>query len=162
MTDHVVEVAQLGRSFGRKRALDGISLSIPQGSVFGLVGENGAGKTTLLKHLLGLLKAHEGSVRVFGLDPVADPVGVLGRTGYLSEDRDLPEWMKVSELMNYYRSFYPQWDTAFADELREMFELLPGQKLRTLSRGQLARAVLGSRPRCTARHSGGDYHCSVR
>ena len=64
--------------------------SATAGQVYGLVGANGAGKTTLLKHLLGLLRAATGSVRVFGLDPVRDPVGVLGRVGYLSEERELP------------------------------------------------------------------------
>ena len=71
----VVEVVGLSRRFGRNVALDGVDLVVPRGVVFGVVGENGAGKTTLIKHLLGLLKAEAGSVRVFGLDPVRDPVG---------------------------------------------------------------------------------------
>ena len=70
----VVEIADLSRRFGRTVALDGVSLDVPRGVVFGLVGENGAGKTTLIKHILGLLKAKTGTVRVFGLDPVRDPV----------------------------------------------------------------------------------------
>ena len=78
-----------------------MSVFVSRGSVLGLVGENGAGKTTLIKHLLGALKAQAGSVRVLGLDPVADPVGVLGRVGYLSERRDLPGWMRVDEFMRY-------------------------------------------------------------
>src|SRR5689334_21762119 len=90
-----IRVEGLSRQFGRQRALDNISLEVPVGCVFGLVGENGAGKTTLLKHLLGLLKAESGSVRVFGHDPVAHPVEVLGRIGFLSENRDLPGWMRV-------------------------------------------------------------------
>jgi energy-coupling factor transporter ATP-binding protein EcfA2 len=68
-------------------------------------GENGAGKTTLIKHALGLLKAQSGSVRAFGLDPVADPVGVLSRIGYLSDQRDLPLWLRVDELLRYTRAF---------------------------------------------------------
>src|SRR5688572_27464808 len=95
----VIDVADLSRRFAARLALDGIALSVPRGCVFGLVGENGAGKTTLIKHLLGLLRAQAGSVRVFGRDPVADPVGVLGRIGYLSEARDLPPWMRVDELL---------------------------------------------------------------
>ena len=91
--ESVVEIHGLSRRFGRTLALDGVDLDIPRGAVFGLVGENGAGKTTLIKHVLGLLKAQSGTVRVFGRDPVLDPVGVLGRVGYLSEDRDLPDWM---------------------------------------------------------------------
>ena len=112
------------------------------GVVCGLVGENGAGKTTLIKHLLGLLKAQTGTLRVFGLDPVKDPVGVLGRIGYLSEDRDLPDWMRVGELMTYTQAFYPNWDEAFAEELRETFELDKKQRIKSLSRGQRARAGL--------------------
>src|SRR6476646_9268294 len=99
----VVEIRGLTRRFGPKVALDQVSLTIPAGSVVGLVGENGAGKTTLIKHVLGLLRAETGSVRVFGRDPAADPVGVLARIGYLSEAAALPEWMRVYELMRYAR-----------------------------------------------------------
>src|SRR5579871_5468581 len=81
--DSIVEVQNVTRRFGSKVALDDVSFRVPQGSVVGLVGENGAGKTTLIKHILGLLKAQTGTVRVFGRDPVADPVGVLSRIGYL-------------------------------------------------------------------------------
>src|SRR5437870_6835042 len=91
----VIEIDRLSRRFGSKLALNEVSLRVPRGKVFGLVGENGAGKTTLIKHLLGTLKAESGSVRLFGLDPVADPPGVLSRIGYLSENRDLPAWMRV-------------------------------------------------------------------
>src|SRR5712672_93934 len=82
----VVEIAELTRRFGPKVALDDVTISGPAGSVFGLVGENGAGKTTLIKHVLGLLRAQTGSVRVFGMDPVKEPVNVLSRIGYLSEE----------------------------------------------------------------------------
>ena len=109
-TETVVSVRNLTRRFGRHHALNDVSLSIPRGCVYGLVGENGAGKTTLIKHLLGLIVPTAGSVRVFGRDPVADPPGVLSRIGYLSEDRDLPDWMKLWEVIRYTRSFYPGWD----------------------------------------------------
>jgi ABC-2 type transport system ATP-binding protein len=79
----IVDVKNITRKFGAKTALDNVCLAIPQGVVFGLVGENGAGKTTLIKHILGLLRAQQGSVRVFDKDPVADPVGVLSQIGYL-------------------------------------------------------------------------------
>ena len=142
MSEHVIEVSNLSRHFGKKQALSDVSLSVPEGCVFGLVGENGAGKTTLLKHVLGFLKPQQGSVRVFGLDPVADPPGVLGRIGHLSENRDLPAWMTVRELIEFTRAFYPKWDPVYAEELRIMFELSLNQKVPTLSRGQLARAGL--------------------
>lgn len=142
MTDAIASVQQLSRHFGKKAALFDVTLDLTRGRVFGLVGENGAGKTTLIKHLLGLHTAQAGTVRVFGSDPVLDPVAVLSRIGYLSEDRDLPEWMRVGELMNYTRAFYPRWDDGYALELLRMFELPRDQKIRTLSRGQRARVGL--------------------
>jgi len=81
-------------------------------------------------------------VRVFGLDPVADPVGVLSRIGYLSEDRDLPTWMRVDELMQYSRALYPGWDDAYAEELRQAFALDAEARIKTLSKGQRARLGL--------------------
>jgi ABC-2 type transport system ATP-binding protein len=138
----VVELRRVTRQFGTKTALDDVSLTVPRGGVFGLIGGNGAGKTTLIKHILGLLRAQTGEVRVFGLDPVANPVGTLGRIGYLSEDRDLPNWMRVRELMRYTQAFFPNWDEGFAEELREAFDLDPHAKIQSLSRGQRARAGL--------------------
>jgi ABC-type multidrug transport system ATPase subunit len=140
--DNVIEICGVTRQFGAKRALDNVSLVIPRGVVFGLVGANGAGKTTLIRHVLGLLKSQAGSVRVFGLDPVKEPVKVLSRIGYLSEEGDLPGWMRVDELMRYMRAFYPTWDEAYAQDLRRQFALDPAAKVKTLSKGQKARAGL--------------------
>ncbi|MDB5342850.1 MAG: ytrB [Schlesneria sp.] len=138
----VIDIRRVTRHFGAKMALDDVSLTVPRGGVFGLIGGNGAGKTTLIRHILGLLKAQHGSVQVFGLDPVANPVGTLGRIGYLSEDRDLPDWMRVGELMRYTQAFFPNWDDKFAEELRDAFDLDRKAYVKTLSRGQRARAGL--------------------
>jgi ABC-2 type transport system ATP-binding protein len=142
MSEPVVNVSELTRHFGSRTALTSVSLSLPCGGVYGLVGANGAGKTTLIKHLLGLLRAESGSVRIFGLDPVADPVAVLSRIGYLSEENDLPSWMRVDELIRYSRAFYPAWDDRYAEELRQAFALDPVAKIKTLSKGQKGRAGL--------------------
>src|SRR5688572_13144000 len=101
----VIAIKGLSRHFGDKTAIDDVSLFVPRGCVFGLVGENGAGKTTLIKHILGLLRAQTGSVNVFDLDPVANTVAVLSRIGYLSENRDLPAWMRVDDLLRYTAGF---------------------------------------------------------
>jgi ABC-2 type transport system ATP-binding protein len=138
----VIAVRDVTRRFGATVALDKVSLTVPPGAVFGLVGANGAGKTTLIRHVLGLLQAQAGTVRVFGLDPVADPAGVLARVGYLSEENDLPGWMRVAELLRYSRAFYPRWDDAYAEELRRAFELSPSARVGSLSKGQRARAGL--------------------
>ena len=141
-TETVVTVNHLSRSFGAKKALDDVSLVVRRGCVFGLVGENGAGKSTLIKHLLGLWRAETGDVTVFGLDPVSDPVAVLGRIGYLSEEPDLPEWMRVTELFLYTQAFYPRWDAAYAEQLRQQFGLDADARVKTLSKGQRARLGL--------------------
>jgi ABC-2 type transport system ATP-binding protein len=142
VSESVINISELTRRFGATTALDSVSLSLPCGAVYGLVGANGAGKTTLIKHILGLLRAQSGSVRVFGLDPVTDPVAVLSRIGYLSEENDLPGWMRVDELICYSRAFYPPWDDAYAEELRQAFALDPSAKIKNLSKGQKARAGL--------------------
>jgi ABC-2 type transport system ATP-binding protein len=142
LSDSVIDVSELTRRFGATTALDSVSLSLPRGAVYGLVGANGAGKTTLIRHILGLLRAEHGAVRVFGLDPVADPVGVLSRIGYLSEENDLPGWMRVDELIRYTSAFYPKWDDDYAEELRRAFALDPAAKIKDLSKGQKARAGL--------------------
>lgn len=142
INDNVINIRNVTRHFGKTVALEEVSLTVPRGQVFGLVGENGAGKSTLIKHILGLLKAKAGSVRVFGLDPVLDPVGVLGRIGYLSEDRDLPNWMRIEELIRYCQPLYPNWDSAYASQLCETFQLDRNQKIGTLSCGQRARTGL--------------------
>src|SRR5213595_517337 len=139
VSDFVITVSELSRRFGSKTALDSLSLAMPRGAVYGLVGANGAGKTTLIKHILGLLRAESGSVRVFGLDPVADPVAVLSRIGYLSEENDLPGWMRVDELIRYTSAFYPKWDDAYAEELRRAFALDEDARIKNLSKGQKAR-----------------------
>jgi ABC-2 type transport system ATP-binding protein len=138
----VIEVRELTRRFGDTVALDRVSLVVPRGVVFGLVGPNGAGKTTLIRHVLGLLRTQTGSVQVFRTNPVADPAGVLARIGYLSEENDLPGWMRVSEFVRYSRAFFPRWDDNYAEELQRAFELPPGARLGTLSKGQRARVGL--------------------
>lgn len=140
--DAVVELAGVSRRYRRTLAMDNVSLSMPHGSVVGLVGENGAGKTTTIKHVLGLLRAQTGTVRVFGLDPVKKPHDTLSRIGYLSEHRDLPGWMRIDELLRYTRALYPKWDQAYAQKLVQMFQLDPSAKIRTLSMGQTAKAGL--------------------
>lgn len=141
-TAPAIQIDGVTRQFASKRALDNVSLTVPRGVVFGLVGENGAGKTTLIKHILGLLRPQAGSVRVFGLDPVAEPAQALAQIGYLSENRDLPAWMRIDELLRYTRAFYKSWDDRYAEELRAQFGLNNSARVRNLSRGETARAGL--------------------
>lgn len=150
MSTPLVEVRGLSRRYGKHVALDAVDFSVSAGRVYGLVGANGAGKTTLLKHLLGLLRPQSGTVRVFGYDPVRNPVEVLQRVGYLSEHREMPEWMRVSELLRYLKAYHPTWDMAFAHQLLETFNLDASKKISDLSQGMRAQtgliAALAHRP----------------
>jgi len=138
----IVDIQNVTRRFAAKVALNDVSLTVEKGTVLGLVGENGSGKTTILKHVLGLLKPDQGAVRVFGLDPVTDPVPVLAQIGYLSEEDILPGWMRIHELQRYMQGFYPTWDQAYADQLVKEFNLDRTARLASLSKGQRARAGL--------------------
>lgn len=142
MNPDIVTIKNLSRRYGKTQALDNVSLSVERGYVYGLVGANGQGKTTLIKHILGLLRAQEGSVRVFGKDPVAEPVDVLRNIGYLSEERDLPEWMQVGELQRYTAAYHPNWDAQYAQELVQTFRLPLERKIKQLSKGMRAQAGL--------------------
>jgi ABC-2 type transport system ATP-binding protein len=142
MGDYIVDIKNLSRNFGSNQVLKDVTLRVPRGGVFGLIGSNGAGKTTLIKHILGSHYAQTGSVNVFGMDPVREPVKVLGRIGYMSENRDTPGWMRVQELIDFTSTFYPSWDSGYVKELLELFELDSKQRIRNLSRGQTARVCL--------------------
>jgi ABC-2 type transport system ATP-binding protein len=138
----VVEVSGVTRRFGDTLALNAVNFFTQRGTVHGLVGVNGAGKTTLIKHLLGLLRPQQGTVRLFGMDPIRDLVPVLRRVGYLSEHRDLPEWMRVEDLLRYTQAYYPSWDTSYARSLLETFGLDPRKRCGDLSQGMRAQAGL--------------------
>jgi ABC-2 type transport system ATP-binding protein len=150
MDTPIVEVRGLERRYGDQYALNDVDFSIVPGRVYGLVGANGAGKTTLLKHLLGLLRPQKGTVRVFGEDPIREPVRVLQRIGYLSEHREMPEWMRIDEFLRYLQAYHPTWDNSFADELIDTFRLDPTKKISALSQGMRAQtgliAALAHRP----------------
>ncbi|MCA9139607.1 MAG: ABC transporter ATP-binding protein [Planctomycetales bacterium] len=135
-------VDSLSRSFRGTLALDHVSLQIPSGSVFGLVGLNGAGKTTLIQHLIGSMRALHGSVTVLGQDPTVEPEKLLAKIGYMSEEDSLPKWMRISDLLSFCRSVYPTWSDRYAAELCEMFGLSTEAKLKSLSKGGRARAAL--------------------
>ena len=81
-------------------------------------------------------------MRVFGLEPTSNPVGVLGRIGYLAEEDGFPGWMRIDEIQRYARAFYANWDPSYAEQLRVEFGLEPQARLKHLSKGQRARAGL--------------------
>jgi ABC-2 type transport system ATP-binding protein len=139
---NIIETTQLSRRYWRTEALRELTLAVPTGSVFALMGANGAGKTTAIKVLMNLLPPTTGGARVLGVD--SRVLGERERTqiGYVSENQKLPLWMTVRQLLDYCRPFYPTWDPGLENALLRQFDLPVERKLRHLSRGMLMKAAL--------------------
>jgi len=139
---NIIETNQLSRRYGRTEALRGLSLAVPTGSVFALLGANGAGKTTAIKVLMNLLPPSAGDARVLGVDSCRLGPAQRAQIGYVSENQKQPLWMTVRQLLDYCRPFYPTWDPALENRLLRQFELPVDRKLGNLSRGMLMKAAL--------------------
>ncbi|MBW3552146.1 MAG: ABC transporter ATP-binding protein [Gemmatimonadetes bacterium] len=138
-----VETAGLAKRYGRRVALDGMDMTVPQGAVYVLVGPNGAGKTTTLRILLDLVRADAGRAGVLGLDTVSAGAEVRAHCGYLPERQDAGYgWMKVQQLLDHHARFRSNWDAAYATQLVERLEVRDHTKFGKLSKGEARRVQL--------------------
>lgn len=137
-----IEIQKLTQGYGRQPVLHDVSLAIPAGQTFALLGRNGAGKTTLIRTLLGLLPPTSGTVRVLGFDPAQKPLEVRRRIGYLAEDQAMYGWMTTLEIGRFLAPFYPLWDADHFRSLLSRFELPVDVKIKHLSKGQTVRLGL--------------------
>ncbi len=140
----IIETDSLTKRFRKVCALDHLSLEVPEGAIYALVGPNGAGKTTGIKVLMNLIPATSGHAEVLGMDTKQIRGKSFTQIGYVSENQDIPEWMKVGALLEYLRDFYPTWDRALEDSLIKQFELPPDRKIKALSRGMKMKLALAS------------------
>ena len=106
-TTNLVEAKNLSVSYGAKRAVDGVSFTIPKGRVVGLLGHNGAGKTTLMKAMVGLAQA-QGELAVLGLNPIKDRVQLLQSACYIPDVAILPRWARVEDLIAIMSGLHPK------------------------------------------------------
>ena len=134
LADNAIETRGLGRKFGKFEAVKGVSLCVPKGTVFGLLGVNGAGKSTIIKMAMGHLRPTSGEVRVLGRTLGEDLIEIRRRVAYVSENRYLYEWMTVEESVRFTRAFHDSWDDRKAAALMRRFSLPPDKKVRQLSR----------------------------
>jgi len=141
MMNPTIRTESLTKRFGRTTAVDGISLTVPEGSIYALVGANGAGKTTLIKMFMNILRPNAGSAQVLGIESARLSGKALNRIGYVSENQELPEGMTVGGMLDYLRGFYPTWDTALEQQLVRQFDLPVRRKLKHLSRGMKMKAA---------------------
>lgn len=139
---NAIECDALTRHFGKVRAVDRLTLQVPSGSVFALLGSNGAGKTTLLKLILNLLRPSSGQARVLGGNSANLRADTFQRIGYVAEDLIQPDWMELPAFLRYYRSLYRSWDPTLESHLRAKFALPEGVAVRRFSRGMRMKAIL--------------------
>ena len=136
-----IQTHELSKGYNHTIALHPLTLTVPRGAVFALVGHNGAGKTTLIKLLMNMLHPSSGSASVLGRPSTSLTGSDFTRIGYASENQELPDWMTVGQFLAYLRPFYPTWDDA---ALVKQLDLPLDRKLKNLSRGMLMKAALAS------------------
>lgn len=141
-SETVISAQQVCKQFGDKRVLRGVDLSIPRGSVIGLLGKNATGKSTLIKCLLGLLRIDDGTAQVFGEDAWRLSADAKSRLGYVPQEVSLYGWMRVRQIIEYTAAFYPRWNVSLAERLVREWELPPNDRVGPLSPGQLQKLAI--------------------
>ena len=137
--DNVIRAYERGHN-----VLNGVSFSVNQGDVVGLLGRNGAGKTTLVRLAMGMIAPQHGDISLFEQDPRKDPVEIKRRVGYVSEDQILPGFLTIGQVVDLHRTLYSDWDDLMAEGLLSRYQLDPDKKIKTLSKGQARQVALMS------------------
>lgn len=138
----MIQIDNLHKRFRHVDAVNGLTLSVPEGQVTAFLGPNGAGKTTTIKCLLNLHRPDSGSATVLGCDSRRLGPAQFAHLGYVSENMELPLWMTVQQFLDYCRPLYPQWDKTFEARLMKQFDLPLKTRLKDLSRGMRMKAAL--------------------
>ena len=140
----VIETSGLWKQYDEATALCGLDLQVPAGSIFGFLGRNGAGKTTTIKVLLGMARPTKGEARVFGLDAADANAGVSirRRAAFVSDEKDLYDYLNVAEMIAFTRGFYPQWRDDLEQQYLRRFDLAPARSVKGLSRGARTKLAL--------------------
>ena len=134
VTTPLVCLSDVSKQFDRIRALDHVSLAIPEGRIIGLLGPNGSGKTTMLKILAGLYTEYEGSVSIDGLRPGAKTKACVA---YLPDSSCLPEKMLVSDIVRLYEIFFADFDAEKCRELLAAFAIGLSKTPEEMSKGMI-------------------------
>lgn len=136
----MIEIKNVVKEFDGFRALDELSMTVPSGSVYGLVGPNGAGKSTIIRHLTGIYRQDSGEVLVDG-QPVFENPSVKNRIAYIPDDIFFFSYASIGEMARFYRSIYPQFDAERFKKLGEVFGLDTKRQMRKLSKGMQKQAA---------------------
>lgn len=140
----IIHIEGLSKRYKQAIALQQVSLQVPAGAIYGFVGRNGSGKTTLIKALLGMVHPSAGRIAVFGMNPLLrqEGVAIRRRIGFVSEEKQLYNYMTVDGIIEFTRSFFPRWDRSTEQKLIELFELTRNQRIASLSKGMRSRLAL--------------------
>ncbi|HET8676931.1 MAG TPA: ABC transporter ATP-binding protein [Blastocatellia bacterium] len=144
MSEPVIETVGLKKSYKAVEAVCRLDLSVPRGSVYGFLGRNGAGKTTTIKMLLGMVAkdAGTGSVLGYAIDKRSDSLEIRRRTGFVSEDKGLYDYMTVGQMIEFTRPLFPGWRRDRESQLLRAFDLPPARKVKQLSKGMRTKIAL--------------------
>ncbi len=128
----ILECKSLSKKFTGVTALNNVNLKLERGRIIGLLGPNGSGKTTLIKLINGLLVPNEGEILIDGKKPCPETKKIVS---YLPEKTYLPEWMRISEAIEFFQDFYQDFDITRANDMLNRLHLDPKKRMKTLSKG---------------------------
>ncbi|HLY52257.1 MAG TPA: ABC transporter ATP-binding protein, partial [Steroidobacteraceae bacterium] len=137
----VIEARGLAKSYGRARALDGVSFTVEPGRIVGLIGPNGAGKTTALKAILGLTP-FAGDLRVLGLDPRSQRDALMREVCFIADVAVLPRWLRVSQAVDFVEHVHPRFDRSVAENFLARTDIKRGSRVGQLSKGMVTQLHL--------------------
>lgn len=136
----MIEVRNVSKSFEGFKALDGLSINVPTGAIYGLVGPNGAGKSTIIRHITGIFSQDEGEVLVNG-EPVYENPEVKKDISYIPDDVFFFTQATIKDMMKFYKGVCPSFSSQRYEKLREAFNLNENSKMRSLSKGMQKQAA---------------------
>ena len=138
----VLSLQSVGKSFGSLKVLNGLSLSVRRGEVYGFLGRNGAGKSTAIRMIMGITRADAGDIEVFGQSLNKGLIATRQRIGYVAQDQNMYPWMSPNVIGRFVRGFYPRWDEARYRQLLNDFSLPPKRRIGAFSGGMKAKLAL--------------------
>jgi ABC-2 type transport system ATP-binding protein len=138
----IIETHCVAKRFGRFEAIEDLSLQVPEGSVFALIGPNGTGKTTTIRMLMNILRPDRGDITVLGTPSQRLVPRDFERIGYVSESQKPPGSLTLAQYFDYLGRLYPTWDRRLEKDLCEQFELPPARRIRHLSHGMRLKSLL--------------------
>ena len=130
--EYALDCFALEKSYHNFHALSGVTLRVPKGKIFGLLGPNGSGKTTFIKIIAGLLTKDNGEITVYGKQIGAETKGIVS---YLPERNSIPQHLTVGEAIDFYEDFFPDFDRVRAELMLDALLVKKNQKIKTLSKG---------------------------